>query len=206
MCPRDRNSNTRLRRQLALEAARLITEHGIRDYRLAKQKALQRYGSRSHQALPRNVEIEAAMLEYQHVFHAAQYPRLLADLRTTACQAMRFLAPFHPCLVGSVLSGAVNEHSDINLHVFAGTPEDISNHLRENGIRYDLKERALKYIAGTVKRAPAYRYADNDTIIDLTVLALRSLHHAPLSPVDGHPMKRASLQQLATLMQADNDM
>ena len=31
--------NEQLRRRVALEAARLISEHGIRDYQLAKRKA-----------------------------------------------------------------------------------------------------------------------------------------------------------------------
>jgi len=190
---------------LALEAARLITEHGIQDYRLAKQKAQQRFGVRSQQALPRNVEIEDAVLEYQQVFHATQHPGVLAGLRHLASEAMQFLAPFNPRLVGSVLAGSVNQHSDINLHVFADAAEDVSSHLEENGIHYDQKDRPLKYIAGEVKRATVYCYLSNDTTIDLTVLALRSQHQAPLSTVDGRPMKRASLQQLTALLQADSE-
>ena len=55
-----------LRRRVALEAARLISEHGIRDYRQAKLKAAQRLGLDDEQQLPRNREIEEALREHQN--------------------------------------------------------------------------------------------------------------------------------------------
>ena len=43
--PRRRNNGTdRTRQMLAQEAARIIVNHGVRDYRVAKQKAAERLG------------------------------------------------------------------------------------------------------------------------------------------------------------------
>ncbi|MDQ3161082.1 MAG: hypothetical protein M3Q51_08715, partial [Pseudomonadota bacterium] len=56
------------RQQLALEAARLMAESGIRDYHLAKLKAAQRLGIHDDASLPRNREIEQALREYQRLF------------------------------------------------------------------------------------------------------------------------------------------
>src|SRR5699024_10044249 len=48
----------RNRYRVAQEAARLISEHAIHDYRRAKLKAAERLGIEADQALPRNREIE----------------------------------------------------------------------------------------------------------------------------------------------------
>ena len=58
-----------LRMTIAQEAARLIAEHGIHDYGLAKRKAAERLGVDTDCAvLPRNVEVEAALMERQRLF------------------------------------------------------------------------------------------------------------------------------------------
>ena len=55
-----------LRRALAQEAARLMAEHGIRDFLVAKRKAAERLGVIDGVALlPKNSEIESALAEYQ---------------------------------------------------------------------------------------------------------------------------------------------
>ncbi len=62
-----------LRRALAQEAARVMAEHGVRDYRFAKRKAAERFGVIDEAVLPRNTEIEAALLEYQRLFAAESH-------------------------------------------------------------------------------------------------------------------------------------
>ena len=47
-----------VRHQVAHEAARLMIEHGIRDYQLAKRKAAERLRVGDTRDLPRNDEIE----------------------------------------------------------------------------------------------------------------------------------------------------
>ena len=58
-----------LRQQLAEEAARLISEHGIQDFALAKRKAAERLGVRAQAgALPSNEEIQERLIERQRIF------------------------------------------------------------------------------------------------------------------------------------------
>jgi hypothetical protein len=57
-----------LRRALAQEAARVMAEHGIRDFLFAKRKAAERFGVVDGSVLPRNTEIEEALQEYQRLF------------------------------------------------------------------------------------------------------------------------------------------
>ncbi|HEY8682306.1 MAG TPA: hypothetical protein VIM06_03985, partial [Rhodanobacter sp.] len=86
----DRLQRNRLR--IAQEAARLMSEHGIRDFHHAKLKAAERLGILDTQALPRNLEIEQALREHQRLFLASSQPELLRQRREAAVEAMRFLA------------------------------------------------------------------------------------------------------------------
>ena len=95
----------RNRQRVAQEAARLMSEHGIRDFHHAKVKAAERLGILEAQALPRNNEIEEALREHQRIFHADSQPVLLQERREAAIEAMRFLERFEPRLVGAVLDG-----------------------------------------------------------------------------------------------------
>jgi DNA-binding NtrC family response regulator len=54
-----------LRRALAQEAARIMSEHGIRDFLTAKRKAAERFGVVDGAVLPRNTEIEDALRQTQ---------------------------------------------------------------------------------------------------------------------------------------------
>jgi hypothetical protein len=107
-----------LRRRVALEAARLISEQGIRDYRMAKRKAAQRIGVRDEGFLPRNREIEDALREHQRLFRGDEQARAQQFRLETARDAMKFLSRFEPRLVGSVLEGTSDVHSAVCLQVF----------------------------------------------------------------------------------------
>ena len=72
--PRSEN----LRRAVAQEAARIMAEHGIQDFRAAKRKAAERFGVTEEGALPSNAEIEAALAAYQRLFAADTHGVTLA--------------------------------------------------------------------------------------------------------------------------------
>ena len=55
------------RRRIAVEAARLIADQGMRDYHAAKLKAASRLGFSPDVDLPRNAEIESALREHQRL-------------------------------------------------------------------------------------------------------------------------------------------
>ncbi len=62
------NGNDRARKMLAQEAARIIVEQGIQDYRVAKKKAAERLGMTGRGSLPGNPEIEHAVSEHLRLF------------------------------------------------------------------------------------------------------------------------------------------
>jgi hypothetical protein len=101
---RNRTSESiRERQVVAQEAARIIVNQGVRDYRVAKQKAVERLGLNSRGALPGNAEIEAAVVDHLQIFGGDEHSNLLRLMRTAALSAMELLIEFSPRLVGPVL-------------------------------------------------------------------------------------------------------
>lgn len=198
-----RSSRPELFRQaLAREAARLMIEHGIDDYGFAKRKAAQRLGAGDRAVLPTNVEIEAALAEHHRLFEPAAHARELAAMRAAALQAMQLLAGFRPRLVGSLLAGTATRHSDIELHVFADTPEKVTVELLERGIHYQVAERRMRFQPRTVTTCPALRFAAGDYAVEAVIFPTDGIRQAPLGPVGGRPMRRATPDELAALVGA----
>ncbi len=198
MRPSTKDQQMRLR--LAQEAARIIEEEGIRDFHSAKRKAAAHLAATDTRNMPSNTEIEQALIEYQRLFKAATQPNRLRELREAALNALRFFTRFHPRLVGSVLSGTANAHSDVNLHLFTDVPEDVALFLMQEGIPYDTGERRLRLGNGDSANYPVYRFLAGDTRLDLTVFPIDGERQAPRSPVDGKPMRRAGLAAVEELL------
>ncbi|HKQ30628.1 MAG TPA: hypothetical protein VJS66_05010 [Burkholderiales bacterium] len=189
-----------MRIRLAREAARVLAEGGTRDFATAKRKAAERLASPDTRHLPSNEEIEEELRRYLELFQGAKLPDRLAHLRGLALEAMRFLQAFEPRLVGSVLAGTATEYAVVELHVSADTPEQIALWLTENAIPYEQSERRLRFGGDRYETLPTYRFTVNETPIELCVLSRRGAREAPLSPVDGRPMKRANVREVETLV------
>lgn len=199
---RQRGRNDDMRRLLAQEAARLMAEHGIRDFRLAKRKAAERYGISEREGFsPTNQEIDAAIGEYRRIFQSDTHPGELRQLREAARQAMLLFRDFQPRLVGSVLRGDAGRHSDVQLHLFADTPERVVMHLLDRNIPFESTERRFRNTNGDYEFVPAYRFVAGDIAIEACVFGLADIRQSPASPVDGRPMKRASLGELEALLE-----
>lgn len=199
MATRGSRRSAQLRERIAKEAARLMSEAGIRDFQLAKRKALERLRLADVRQLPSNEEIEGALSEYQRLFRADSQPRHLAELRRAAIHAMRFLQRFQPRLVGPVLSGTADEHSDVCLHLFAEPAEEVGLFLWESRIPHETGERRVRLASEEFHRMPAYRFMADGVPVELVVFSERARRRVPLSPVDGKPMPRASLEVVEAL-------
>jgi hypothetical protein len=195
----------RNRQRIAQEAARLMSEHGIRDFHHAKLKAAERLGILETQALPRNLEIEQALREHQRLFLADSQPQLLRQRREAAVDAMRFLAAYEPRLVGAVLEGTADAHSAVCLHVYSDDPEAVVLYLRENGVPIETQVRRLRYGRDEQPEYPVLLFAADELPFDLTVLPRDALRQAPLDRTDDRPMRRASMAQVQSLLDEDVD-
>lgn len=191
-----------LRRALAQEAARIMAEHGIGDFLQAKRKAADRLGVHDVAVLPKNVEIEAALRAHQRLFGGDSHDHGLKEQRRAALDAMRLLGEFHPRLVGSVLTGTATPHSDINLHLFADGSEAVAIRLMELGVPHSFYERRVKMDADRSVNRPALRFEAGARTIDATIFPIDGIRQSPYSPVDGRPMRRADMREVAELIDA----
>jgi len=140
--PRRHDSRSEnLRRALAQEAARIMAEQGIHDFLTAKRKAGERLGVSDESVMPRNTEVEAALIEYQRLFRADSHQETLLAQRQAALRAMQYLAAFDPRLVGPVLSGTATAYADVQLHLFAERAESVALKLLDRGIAHEVTER-----------------------------------------------------------------
>jgi hypothetical protein len=202
MASRAQGRDAQKRQELAREAARVMLEGGIRDYALAKRKALERLHLPASTPLPGNQEIEQARLEHQRLFGGAAHDQMLRALRTAAVAAMREFAPFKPRLVGPVLTGTADGNSMVSLHLFADSAEEVGWHLLDRGIPHRDTEQRLRMSTGETERVPGYSFLAGDVPLELLVFSGRSRRHTPLSPVDGRAMRRAALHEVEDLLSA----
>lgn len=191
----------RARQVLAQEAARIICEQGIEDYRLAKIKAAERLGMTERGSLPGNPEIEQAIGEHLALFGRESHSILLQTLRQAALSAMEVLAAFTPRLVGPVLHGTAGASSPVNLHVFSDSPEQVALALENSAIAYRPFERRLKSRRNRADRFAAFRFVHRDASIEATVFPFDGIRQSPISPIDGKPMRRADANAVRKLVQ-----
>jgi hypothetical protein len=195
------NENDRARKMLAQEAARIIVEQGIEDYRVAKTKAAERFGMTDRGSLPGNREIEHALSEHLKLFGRESHLDLLRALRQAAISAMGLLAPFTPRLVGPVLHGTAAANSPVNLHIFSDSAELVAQTLQDSSIQYRGFERRLKSRRDRADTYSAFRFMHDDSSIEATVFPVDGLRQAPISPVNGKPMQRADMNAVLELLQ-----
>jgi len=191
-----------LRRAIAQEAARVMAEHGIRDFLFAKRKAAERFGVVDGSVLPRNTEIEEALVEYQRLFGGDDHVESLLAQRLAAVEAMRWLREFQPRLVGPVLHGTATLHNDVQLHVFADRAESVAFRLMDHGVPYEVEEKRLKLNADRVLAQPSLHFEIDAQAIEVVVFPVDGIRQAPVSPVDGKPMRRADLAEVEALIEA----
>lgn len=189
-----------LRRALAQEAARVMAEHGVRDFLFAKRKAAERFGVVDGAVLPRNSEIEEALAEYQRLFGGDDHIESLYAQRLAAAEAMRALSNFQPRLVGPVLNGTATEHAHIQLHVFADRAETVAFRLMDQGVPYEMGEKRLKLNADRVLLQPVLELEIDAQPVEVIVFPIDGIRQAPVSPVDGKPMRRADLAEVEALL------
>ncbi len=194
-----------IRELIAQEAARIMYEEGAREYRDAKRKAARRFGSEkalclgSH--LPSNAEIHRELQRLIGLFEEEVQPERLLHLRLLALEVMETLAPFRPHLVGSVLSGAVTERSDIDLHLFAGSSEEVEEFLRDRGMPFEREVVTIRHGGEFFDYVHLY-LEEEGVVVECTVYPPGDIHRVPKSSITGRPMERATAKRLRELVAA----
>jgi len=194
-----RPDNQRL--AVANEAARIIQEEGLADFRSAKAKAVERLGLPINKTrLPSNEEIDTALAERLRIFRGDDHSLLLTEFRRAALFVLHALKTHHARLIGPVLSGTVTDFSTIDLHLFDDVPEAIDTTLDSLGFGPRPIQIRQQFRRGETERFPGYRFRTQEFDFTATVFSIKHRRFAPLSPIDGKPMLRAGIQEVEALL------
>jgi hypothetical protein len=191
-----------LRHEIAAEAARFMVEHGIQDFGLAKRKAAERLGVRAAGlALPTNEQVHEQVVQWQRTFEPELSVGRLAHLRRLAVDAMQWLESFRPRLVGAVLDGTATITTAVELHVFSDAPEAVAAVLEERGLRPRDSQRRYRTGKDALEQVPGFSVRVEGEELEVMVFPERGSAHAPRSPIDGRPMRRASRAAVMALLE-----
>ncbi|NIQ98098.1 MAG: hypothetical protein GWO11_04115 [Desulfuromonadales bacterium] len=192
-----------IRELVAQEAARLMYEEGVKEYRDAKHKAARRFGAQKAASLgshlPSNAEIHAELRRLLELHEEKVLPERVWRLRLLALSYLELFEPFHPYLVGSVLSGVVREKSDIDLHLFADSAEEVDDFLRQRGIPFDFEVTTVRK-GNAFLDYPHFYLDDDGVIVECTVYPAGQRHQAPKSSITGKAMARADAKKLRKII------
>lgn len=199
-------SPSKLRRQIAFEAARLMHSRDVPEYYVAKQKAAKRLckGWVKPSELPTNAEIREQVQSLARMHDGNDHGDRLLKMRTRAIWWLETLAEFHPKLIGSVLTGNVREGSDIDLHVFAANPHSITVRLDQMGIFYELQRKRI--VKDGQQRVFTHIHLRDEFKIELTVYHPSHLGYRFRSSITHKPIETASLGQVKKMMAIEHEM
>lgn len=183
-------SPQRLRRSIAIGAARLMADGGITDHGQAKRKAARQLGAGEGEALPTNSEIDAELVAYQALFHDdEEHSARQRALRQVAFDVMTLLADFRPYLTGAVLDGIAGSYTPVQIELFADSSKDVEIHLLAHQIPYSVEEMQRRG-----PDAPETRLTldwDGATV-QLLVFPLAAERSQPRHPAAGRQRARAA--------------
>ncbi|MEW5788469.1 MAG: hypothetical protein AB1899_11515 [Pseudomonadota bacterium] len=140
MANRD-NRSWQSRARIADLAARYMAEHGIRDYGLAKRKAVRQLGLPDGHGMPSNEEVDAALIQRQDLYEPEEQAATLDALRQQALAVMGVFERFEPVLTGAVASGAVSENSLVELEINVDSSKEFEQQLHNAGIGFKIQDK-----------------------------------------------------------------
>ncbi len=192
--------NSRLRRQIAWEAARLMYDRQESEYYRAKMKAAKRIcqGWVKPADLPSNAEIRDEIQSFARLIEGDSRDKELPDMRVAAIVMMRRLAAFRPRLIGSVMTGHVRQGSDIDLHLFCDAAEPIAHILEQEGLECDVEHKHVRKQGE--ERVFKHIHVTDRFVFELTVYASDQAQYVFKSSITGKAIERATLPQLERLM------
>ncbi len=195
--------NSKLRRQIAFEAAQLMYRRQESEYYRAKQKAAKRIcrGWVKPGDLPSNAEIRDMIQMFARTHEGELRTKHLLEMRLEALRMMQLLRAYRPRLIGSVLTGHVRQGSDIDLHVFSDSVSAVSATLEREGIIHDIERKQVRKHGE--ERVFTHIHIADRYPFELTIYAADQAHVVSKSSITGKPIERVSIRELEQLFERE---
>ena len=198
-------ADERIRRQIALLAARLMYDRTESEYFTAKRKAARQLGVEYRyrpKDLPSNAEIRDQIQALARFYEGEKRDHNLRDMRLEALRLMRRLAAFRPRLIGSVLTGHVRAGSDIDLHVFSNSLSAVTAQLDEENLRYTVERKRI--IKHNEQRHFTHVHVADRYHVELTIYDEDKVNYPFKSSITGRVIERASIAELEQLLRGED--
>ena len=194
---------SKLRRQIAWEAAQLMYQRQESEYYRAKMKAARRIcrGWVKPADLPSNEEIRDEIQTMARIHEGDQRTVNLFEMRLEALRLMRLLRRFRPRLIGSVMTGHVRKGSDIDLHLFSDNVEPITAVLDQEGTIYDVEKKQVRKHGE--ERIFTHVHIRGRFPVELTMYPSDKAHYVFKSSITGKAIERASIAELEKLIRRE---
>ncbi len=193
------NNTNRRRRSIRYEAARIMADEGVRDFRKAKEKACLRLGVSTNHSIPSNLEIEDALEEQLTIFENGQKESLQQKYLEVALIMMDFFADYTPKLTGAALTGVITSSRPVEVHIFSDTVEEVCARLDETGLQYDQMEKRKRFAGNRFENIPGLDIGALEVDVELFCF-LPSIPYPPLSPTTSKPIKVISRKKVRRLL------
>ena len=188
------------REEVAREAARLLYNRSVKEYKDAKEMAAASLGSRT---LPSNYEVAVELDTLTDQYEDPGRQRMLIRMREIALEVMRTLSDLSPVLIGSVWRGTVRNGSDIDIVVYH--PESIK--VTQMLGKYLIVEEEQKQfiLDGILRTSTHISMILDDHPVEVVVRPPedRDLYREERCETYGDLKRGISLPQLEKLMSAD---
>lgn len=193
-------SSSKLRRQIAWQAARLMYDRDETEYYRAKIKAARRLscGWVKPSELPSNAEIRDEIELLARQLEGTSRQANLFEMRIAALGLMLRLDRYSPRLIGSVLTGHIRRGSDIDLHIFSDSLEAVTAELEYHCMQFDVERKRITKKGET----QTYRHIrlHDGFEFELTVYPVRQKSYAFKSSITGKPIEKASIAQFSQFL------
>lgn len=187
---------SKLRRQIAWQAAQLMYRREETEYYRAKMKAARSVapGWVKPADLPGNAEIRDEIQSLARMLEGQSRTDSLRQMRIDALRMMMWLDRFSPRLIGSVLTGHVRSGSDIDLQLYSDSLQAVLSDLEHHGLQYELLLKPVR--KGGVQRTWRHVIVHDTFRFELTVYSESERNDVQKSSITGRAIERASLAEL----------
>jgi hypothetical protein len=193
--PTDHRNTAQLRRRIANAAARLVAEHGISDYALAKRKAAHGLGLPDGTPLPENAEVDNELRIYQRLFQNDEQGERVNHLRQKAADMMDIMQRFNAYLTGSVLEGSAGRYAEIDIQLFTDSAKDVEIFLLNRHLDF------AHSVPRTDRAEAVLTINDDDALINLIIYPANQ-ERVSFKTRDGRVRPHARLDAVLKLLAA----
>jgi len=189
-----------IRTQVATEAARLLYNRTVKEYKDAKEMAASSLRTR---ALPSNYEVAMELDRLVDELEGSDRLNMLVEMREIAFEVMRKLEDFNPVLIGSVWRGTPRKGSDIDIVVYHDSPEVIREKLDE--YQYNASEGKEFTVGGLPRTSTHIAYSIKNHPLEVVVRPPRDREYYRDEKCDtyGDIKRGLRLPELERLLQTD---